>query len=285
MLLNFIDWNVDPEIVNLFGFSLRYYGTLFAGGILVCLSILRWIFKKEKIASDKLDTLTIFGVIGIVVGARLGHCLFYDSEYYFAHPLEMILPIQQTEEGYQFTGYLGLASHGGAVGLIIALILYSKKTHESILKTVDLIGVVAPLAGCFIRLGNLMNSEIVGFPSTVPWAFVFERVDHQPRHPAQLYEAIVYLLIFILLFYLYKTYRPALQHGFFFGLSIGLIFVARFFIEFVKERQVSFEEQMTLDMGQWLSIPFVLIGAGFVVYGLKRTKKDTQESLSNAKFE
>ncbi len=279
MDIDFIHWDINPEIINIMGFSLRYYGILFAGGILLCVFILKWIFKNENISSDKLDTLTIYGVIGIFVGARLGHCLFYDPSYYFNHPLEMLLPIQLTNNGeYKFTGYLGLASHGGAVGLIIALILYSKKTQESILNTVDLIGVVAPLGCCFIRLANLMNSEIIGFPTNVTWAFIFEREDNLPRHPAQLYEAISYLSIFLLIFYLYKTNRTKLQNGFFFGISISLIFIARFFIEFVKVRQVPFEEQMQLDMGQLLSIPFILVGLGFVVYGLKKTKRDKQEN-------
>ena len=260
------------------GFSLRYYGVLFAGGILLCVYVLKWIFKNENISADKLETLTLYGVVGIFIGARLGHCLFYDPSYYFSHPLEMILPIQVNENGeYKFTGYQGLASHGGAAGLIIALILYSRKTGESILNTVDLIGVVAPLGSCFIRLGNLMNSEIIGFPANVPWAFVFEREDSLPRHPAQLYEAISYLLFFFLILYLYKTNRPNLRNGFFFGLSISLIFIARFFIEFLKERQVAFEEQMLLDMGQILSIPFVLVGAGFVVYGLRKTRREVEE--------
>lgn len=275
MEIGFIHWNVDPEIIHVMGFSLRYYGILFAGGIILCAFLLKWIFKNENISSDKLDTLTIYGMIGIFVGARLGHCLFYDPSYYFSHPLEVFLPVQFTSNGeFQFTGYEGLASHGGAVGLIVALILYSKKTQESILNTVDLIGVVAPLGGCFIRLGNLMNSEINGFPTDVPWAFIFERVDNTPRHPAQLYEAISYLLIFVLIFYLYKTNRSRLQNGFFFGLSISSIFIARFLIEFLKERQVPFEEQMQLDMGQLLSIPFVLIGLAFVVYGLTKTKRN-----------
>ena len=141
----------------------------------------------------------------------------------------------------------------------------------------DLIGVVAPLSGCFIRLGNLMNSEMIGFPTNVPWAFIFEAEDNLPRHPAQLYEAISYLSIFVVIFYLYKTNRPKLQHGFFFGISISLIFIARFFSEFVKVRQVPFEEQMQLDMGQLLSIPFILVGLGFVIYGLLKTKRDRQE--------
>jgi phosphatidylglycerol---prolipoprotein diacylglyceryl transferase len=152
------------------------------------------------------------------------------------------------------------------------LILYSRSTKESLLNTLDLIAIVGPVGSMFIRLGNLMNSEIIGLPTNVSWAFVFERVDQLPRHPAQLYEAICYLLIFILLIYLYKTRRPQLRNGFFFGLSISLIFIARFFIEFLKERQVSFEEQMVLDMGQILSIPFILTGIGFVIYGIRKTR-------------
>ena len=277
MEINFIHWNINSEIINIMGFSLRYYGVLFGGGIMLCVFILKWIFKNENISLDKLDTLTIYGVIGIFVGARLGHCLFYDPAYYFNHPLEMLLPIQQADNGeYKFTGYQGLASHGGAVGLIIALILYSKKTQESKLNTIDLIGVVAPLGSCFIRLGNLMNSEMIGIPTDVPWAFIFEHEDNLPRHPAQLYEAISYLVIFLLIFYLYKTYRYKLQNGFFFGISISLIFIARFFIEFVKKIQVPFEEQMQFDMGQLLSIPFILVGLGFVMYGLMKTKKDKE---------
>lgn len=279
MEINFIHWNIDPEIINIMGFPLRYYGVLFAGGVMICALILNWIFKKENISLDKLDTLTIYGVIGIFLGARLGHCLFYDPSYYFNHPLEILLPIQLNDSGeYEFAGYQGLASHGGIAGLIIALILYSRKTQESILNTIDLIAVVAPLGGVFIRLGNLMNSEVIGFPTNVPWAFVFERADNLPRHPTPLYEAISYLLIFFLNFYLYKTKRPKLQNGFFFGISVSLVFIARFFIEFVKERQVSFEEQMQFDMGQILSIPFILVGLGFVIYGLKKTKGDKHES-------
>ena len=275
MEIDFIHWNINPEIINIMGFSLRYYGVLFASGIMLCVFVLKWIFKNENISLDKLDTLTIYGVIGIFVGARLGHCLFYDPAYYFNHPLEMLLPIQQTDTGeYKFTGYQGLASHGGAVGLIAALILYSKKTQESIIDTIDLIGVVAPLGACFIRLGNLMNSEMIGIPTNVPWAFIFEHEDNLPRHPAQLYEAISYLAIFLVIFYLYKTNRNKLQNGFFFGMSISLIFIARFFIEFVKMRQVQFEEQMLFDMGQLLSIPFILVGLGFMIYGLMKTKKD-----------
>jgi phosphatidylglycerol---prolipoprotein diacylglyceryl transferase len=248
-MISYISWNVDPEIINLFGISLRYYGILFVGGIILCINILYWIYKKENISLDKLEKLSIFGLIGIFAGARLGHCLFYEPSYYLSHPLEMILPIQPaTNGGYKFSGYQGLASHGGTLGLIIALMIYSLRTKESIIKTIDIIAIVAPLEACLIRLANLMNSEIIGIPTDVPWAFIFAREDNLPRHPAQLYEAIAYLLIFILILYLYITKRGKLQNGFFFGLVITLIFTARFFIEFLKEKQVLFEEQMKLDM-------------------------------------
>jgi len=275
MIINYIRWNIDPEIINIFGISLRYYSVLFVSGLILSFIILKWIYKMENIPLDKLDKLAVYGIIGMFAGMRLGHCLFYEPSYYFSHPLEIILPIQPTADGgYKFSGFQGLASHGGAFGLIIALIIYAKKTKESIIKTIDLIAVVAPLASCFIRLANLMNSEIIGIPTNVSWAFIFVRVDNLPRHPAQLYEAISYLLIFGLMLYLYKTRRENLKNGFFFGLVITLIFVARFFFEFVKENQVGFENGMTFNMGQLLSLPYLAVGIGFIIYGLIKTKKN-----------
>lgn len=274
MTLNYIKWDVDPEIINLFGFSLRYYGLLFIGGIILCSQVLKRMFVKENIPVSYLDKLVIYGILGIAIGARLVHCLFYEPSYYLNHPIEIFLPIQLGPEGsYEVVGFKGLASHGGTFGLIIAVIIYSRQTKQSIIKTIDLIGVVAPLGACFIRLANLMNSEIVGTVTNVPWAFIFTSEDNQPRHPAQLYEAITYIGIFGLLYYLYNTKREKLQSGFFFGCSLALIFVARFFIEFVKERQVAFEEQMTLDMGQILSIPFIVTGIGFMIYGYRKSSK------------
>ncbi|HAC26084.1 MAG TPA: prolipoprotein diacylglyceryl transferase [Cytophagales bacterium] len=274
MTLGFIRWNIDPEIANILGFSWRYYGTLFVTGILLCIAVLKWIFKRENIALENLDTLTIYGVFGIFAGARLGHCLFYEPAYYFTHPLEMLLPIQVTADGgIQFTGYLGLASHGGALGLILALVFYSRKTGQSLLATIDLIAVVAALGATFIRLANLMNSEIIGMPTTMPWAFIFERVDSVPRHPAQLYEAILYLLIFGIMLLLYTTRREKLKKGFFFGLVLVLIFTARFFVEFVKEDQVAFEDGMILNMGQLLSLPYIFTGMGFLVYSLMQNNR------------
>jgi len=283
MIINYIHWNIDPEIVKIFGISLRYYGVLFVSGLLLCIYILNWIFKNENISPDKLEKLSVYAMIGIFAGMRLGHCLFYEPSYYFAHPLEIILPIQPTADGgYKFSGFQGLASHGGTLGVIIALIIYAKRTKESILKTIDLIAIVGGLAACFIRLANLMNSEIIGIPTNVPWAFIFVRVDNLPRHPTQLYEAICYLLIFGLMLYLYKTRREYLQNGFCFGLVITLIFVARFFIEFVKENQVGFEDGMTFNMGQLLSLPYLAVGIGFIIYGLVKTKNNmSKQQLVN----
>ena len=273
MILNYINWNPDPEIINIFGFSLRYYGILFVGGLILCIYILGWIFKKENIPSQNLEKLSIYGMIGILTGARLGHCLFYEPSYYLSHPLEMFLPITfPPDGGIKFIGYQGLASHGGALGLLIALYFYSRKTKHSMIDTIDLIAVVAALECGFIRLGNFMNSEIIGIPTTKPWGVIFERVDNVPRHPAQLYEAISYFIIFTIMMILYKKMRDRLKNGFFFGLVSVLCFTARFLIEFVKENQVGFEDGMTFNMGQLLSLPYIVVGIGFIIYGLRRTK-------------
>jgi len=275
MTIDYINWNIDPEIINLFGISLRYYGVLFVSGLVLCVYILTWIFKTEDIPLANLDKLTIYGIIGILVGARLGHCLFYEPSYYLSHPLEMVLPIAfPPDGGIKFIGYQGLASHGGVLGLLIALYFYSRKTKQSMIDIIDLIAVVAGLGFGFIRLGNFMNSEIIGIPTIQPWGVIFERVDNVPRHPAQLYEAIFYFTIFAIMMILYKKLRYRLKNGFFFGLATVLFVTARFIIEFVKENQVGFEDTMTLNMGQLLSIPFIILGIGFIIYGLKKTKKE-----------
>jgi prolipoprotein diacylglyceryl transferase len=273
MLLSYIHWNPDPEIVNIFGISIRYYGLLFVSGLILCLYILGWIFKKENIPSQNLEKLAIYGMIGILLGARLGHCLFYEPSYYLSHPLEMILPITFLPDGrIKFIGYQGLASHGGALGLLIALYFYSRKTKHSMIDTFDLIAVVAAVECIFIRIGNFMNSEIIGIPTTKPWGVVFERVDIVPRHPTQLYEAICYFIIFTIMIILYKKMRHKLKNGYFFGLVLVLCFTARFIIEFLKENQVGFEEGMTFNMGQLLSLPYIVVGIGFIIYALRRTK-------------
>ena len=271
-MLLFIEWNVDPTIIK--GFSLGYYNLLFVGGIFLSAYIIKKIFNKENIPESNYYTLFWYCFFGIVIGARLGHCLFYEPEYYLHHPLEMILPISFENGKIAFTGFRGLASHGGTIGLMIALFLFNRKTKMNLVKTLDYIAIVAPLGSGFIRLGNLMNSEIIGKETDVPWAFIFERVDFVPRHPAQLYEAIAYLCFFALMIYLYKKKRKTLKPGFLFGLVLTLIFTFRFFIEFLKERQADFESNLFLDMGQLLSIPFVLLGLYFIfIYKPGNVKK------------
>jgi prolipoprotein diacylglyceryl transferase len=273
MILNYIHWNPDPEIINIFGFSLRYYSILFVGGLIICIYFLGRIYKRENIPSEHLEKLSIYGIIGIVVGARLGHCLFYEPSYYLSHPLEMILPITfLSDGGIKFTGYQGLASHGGVLGVLIALYFYSRKTKHRMIDTLDLIAVAAGVLFGFIRLGNFMNSEIIGMPTTKPWGVIFKQVDNVPRHPAQLYEAISYFIIFTIMIILYKKMRNRVSSGFLFGTGTVLFFAARFLIEFVKENQVGFEEGMAFNMGQLLSIPFIIVGIGFMIYGLRKKR-------------
>jgi len=281
MILNYIHWNPDPEIVNIFGISIRYYGLLFVSGLILCIFILDSIYKRENLPAEKLEKLSIYSMIGILAGARLGHCLFYEPSYYLSHPLEMLLPISFLPDGgIKFTGYQGLASHGGVLGLLIALYIYSRKTRHSMIDTLDLIAVVAGLSFGFIRLGNFMNSEIIGNPTSLPWGVVFQRVDNVPRHPAQLYEAICYFIIFSIIMLLYYKMRAKLKSGFLFGLATVLFFTARFVIEFVKVNQVGFEDKMTLNMGQVLSLPFIAVGIVFIIYGLWKPGKSLNPDLN-----
>ena len=265
-----INWNPDPELFNLFGsFPIRYYGLLWGIGIVLSCIIVQRQYRDRKISEDKFTPLFFYCVIGITLGARLGHCIFYDWSYYQNHLIEMILPIRQFPgEGWKWIGYKGLASHGGTLGLIIALWLYCRKTKMHYMDVLDMIAVATPICACCIRLANLMNSEIIGKPTDMPWAFVFEQVDMLPRHPAQLYEAIAYFIFFLGMIYLYKKsdHGQKLHRGFFFGLCLTEIFVFRFFVEFLKENQVDFENTMTLNMGQWLSVAFVIIGIYFMLF-------------------
>ena len=256
-----INWDPNPELFNLFGhIPVRYYGLLWVIGIACSYFVVRYQYRDKKIGDDKFEPLFFYCFFGILIGARLGHCLFYQPEYYLHHFWEMILPIQFLPDGgWKWTGYAGLASHGGTLGLMIALWLYCRKMKMHYMDVLDMIAVATPICACFIRLANLMNSEIIGKATDVPWAFVFERVDMLPRHPAQLYEAIAYFIFFLLMIFLYKNYGKKLHRGFFFGLCLTEIFVFRFFVEFLKENQVDFENSMSLNMGQWLSVPFVLV--------------------------
>lgn len=266
-----LNWNVDPVIFWITdSFPLKYYGALFACGLLLGFYIVRNIYKKENLSLDNLDSLLIYVIVGTVLGARLGHCFFYEADYFLKHPIEILLPIQKIKGSYQFVGYQGLASHGGSIGVITAMILYCRRYKVQFLGLLDKMAVAVPVTGTFIRLGNFMNSEIYGKPTNGNWGVVFERDDLIPRHPTQLYEAFAYLLIFGILFSMYKSEKIRNAQGLIFGTFLTLLFTARFIIEFFKENQEAFENNMLINMGQILSIPFILIGLGLIFWKTKK---------------
>lgn len=260
-----IIWNPGDSLIDLGFFALKYYSLFFLLAFVFSYIVVKKQFIKYGINVELMDSLTIYAVLGTLIGARLGHVLFYDFAYFSQHPLEAVLPVTFTPH-FRITGFLGLASHGGGIGIMLSLILFSRKFKVKLWFLLDQVALVVPLAGTFIRLGNLMNSEIIGKPTDVSWAFVFLRDDNIPRHPAQLYEAIAYLLIFGFVYLMMKKYPRA--SGFYFGMVIFLIFCFRIAIEFIKEDQSAFEAGMLLNMGQLLSIPFIL--TGMVIMYLKR---------------
>lgn len=212
-------------------------------------------FAKEKKSENDLNDLVMYMIVGTVAGARLGHCLFYNPSYYLSNPLEIL----QIWHG-------GLASHGAAIGIILALYYYSKKhKDQAYLWIFDRVVITVALAGFFIRMGNLFNSEIIGIPTDVSWSFIFASIDEYPRHPAQLYEAIAYLIIFIFLFYYYKMKDGKTKDGFIFGLFLVSVFTFRFLVEFIKEDQTFFEKDLPLNMGQLLSIPLIIAGIILII--------------------
>lgn len=267
MILLQIDWNPSPEIFKIGSFAIRYYSLMFVFAFMFGLYLMKKIFINEKIPIEKLDSLFIYTVVATLIGARLGHFLFYDPEFLFRKPLEVILPFRFSPK-FEFTGFAGLASHGAAIGVIISMYLYSKKVlKKPILFILDRIVVPVALGAAFVRLGNLMNSEIIGKPTHSDYGFIFRRLGEDfPRHPAQLYESLSYLVIFgILLFVYWKTEKKQ-QPGFLFGLFFVLLWTARFCVEFFKEKQIEGGENWFLDLntGQVLSIPLILVGLYFM---------------------
>lgn len=272
MTLDFVRWNVDPEIFNIGPIHVRWYGLLFAASFYFGYLLFTRFFKLENIKIEVLDRLTIYMAIGTVVGARLGHCLFYEPKDYLSNPIEILK-----------VWHGGLASHGAAVGILIALYIFSRKEKRTFFWTVDHVVITVALAGFFIRTGNLMNSEIYGTETTLPWGFIFERVgEGVPKHPTQIYEALSYLIIFFLLYRLYYKANGKPREGLLFSLFLILTFSMRFIIEFIKNPQVKFEESMALDMGQWLSIPFVLAGIALLVY-INRKPQPTEAPIARPK--
>jgi len=245
-----IHWNVSPDIFSIGPVTIRWYGLLFALSFIVGYQLMFVIFKKENKTEDELNDLVWYMILGTVIGARLGHCLFYNPVYYLTNPLEIL----QVWKG-------GLASHGAAIGIPIAIYLYVRKRKGmTFLWVFDRVVITVALSGFFIRMGNLFNSEIIGKPTNANCGFIFESVDNIPRHPTQLYESIAYLMIFIFLLILYFKTDGKTKPGLLFGLFLILVFLFRFIIEFWKENQSYFENGMALNMGQLLSIPLILLG-------------------------
>lgn len=269
--LSYILWNPDDTALRIGSFAMHWYSLCWLIGLVLAYLIVRRLYKEQKIKEELFDPLFLYCFIGILVGARLGHCLFYQPDVYLSswkHFVEMILPIEFNGNGdWHFTGYRGLASHGGTFGLMIALWLYVRRTKLNIWRVLDNIAIATPATAFFIRIGNLMNSEIIGKPTDVPWAFIFEQVDMLPRHPGQLYEALAYAVLMFIGWRLYRRNPQRVGTGFFFGLCLTYIFTARFLIEFTKEIQEPFEAALPINMGQILSLPFIAIGIACMVGG------------------
>ena len=276
-MLDFVTWMADPAIFTIGAREIRWYGLAFAIGFAIGYWIVGQMWKKEQLPPAWIDSLLIYTMLGTVIGARLGHCLFYAPDYYLANPVEIL----KIWEG-------GLASHGGTLGIIIAVYYYSKRvSHKSMLWTFDKLVVPTGLVAAMIRLGNLMNHEIYGHPTELPWGFRFIENLHQwkagaepvfslPSHPTQLYEATCYLITFVVCLWLYFRKEAWKQEGLIFGIFMILVFGSRFFVEFVKNDQEAFEAGMLLNMGQLLSIPFVLLGCFCIWRAIRIHKSNNQ---------
>jgi prolipoprotein diacylglyceryl transferase len=260
---------------HLGNFGLRYYSIGFLLAFFFGYVILNRMFKREKVETKYLDSLVVWMFLAVLVGARLGHCLFYEPDYFCTseHWLEIFLPFN-IKTG-QFTGYQGLASHGAAIAVILMIWFFSRKNNINAWWIFDRLVIVVALGGAFIRLGNLFNSEIYGVQTSLPWGFIFERNGETvPKHPTQLYEALAYFLIFAACMVAYMIKKGKLHNGRLFGFWLIALFGVRILIEFIKEEQVDFEKSMTLDMGQWLSIPLVFMGVVLVVLSYQGALKE-----------
>ena len=269
-ILSYITWNPSLDAFSIGSFSIRWYSLMWLIGLALAYLLVRWLYKKQNIPSEKFEPLFIYCFVGILVGARLGHCIFYQPDYFLTSWkgfVEMLLPIHIDASGsWHMTGYQGLASHGGTLGLILALILYVRHFKVPVWTVLDNIAIATGITACYIRIGNLMNSEIVGkiTDESLPWAFWFVQNDGPQnvvlRHPSQLYEAIAYAALFFIMWALHKRMPEKIGSGWYFGFCLAYIFTFRFFIEYTKEIQEAFEATLPLDMGQILSIPFIIVG-------------------------
>ncbi|AEW21343.1 prolipoprotein diacylglyceryl transferase [Tannerella forsythia KS16] len=272
-MLSDITWTADPAIFTIGSKEIRWYSLMFIIGFGIGYKIVERMWRRESINPKWIDPLLYYTLIGTVVGARLGHCLFYDPGYYLSHPIEIL----KVWEG-------GLASHGGVLGIIVAIYFYSKYvSRQSMLWTFDKLVVPTGLVAALIRIGNLINHEVYGLPTDRPWGFRFienlhawrqgaEPIFSAPSHPTQIYEAVCYLLTFVLCMWLYFKKDAWKKEGLIFGIFMICIFTARFFIEFLKNNQEDFEAAMPINMGQCLSIPFIVTGIYFVVRAWRRSR-------------
>lgn len=270
-LLSYIVWDIDPDIfvIPYINHPVRWYGLSWALGFLLSQQVMYYIYKRDSRPREEVDVLTVYMIVAAIAGARLGHVLFYDIDQLFREPLSVFA----IWEG-------GLASHGAAVGILIALYFFARKTKVRYLWIVDRLVIVSALTGCLIRLGNLMNSEMIGLPTTVPWAFIFVSVDGVPRHPAQLYEAIYCFFLFLFLFWLYYKRGSTIKDGLLTGLFLVILFSLRFVDELLKVNQEAFEDGLLINMGQILSIPFVVIGIIILFLTQKRNALDQMAGAS-----
>ena len=259
--MNNMEWNIDPVLFSFGSLKVHWYGVLFALGVASGFNTMKRIFINEKRSLAELDSLLVTSIVGIIVGARLGHCLFYDPNYYFEHPLKIIA----IWEG-------GLASHGGGLGVLIAALYHAKRHNIGKLWLLDRLAISTAIFAFFVRLANFANSEILGTSSNLPWAIVFQRVDNFPRHPAQLYESVCYLAIFVLLWSIYRKTNISRFDGAILGIFLTLVFSARFMIEFVKVKQAAYTTDLALTLGQLLSVPFLIVGLFLCVWTMVHRK-------------
>jgi phosphatidylglycerol---prolipoprotein diacylglyceryl transferase len=256
-------WNLDPTIFSLGPFQLRWYGVFFALGFFLGYEIMAQFYRSEGRDLDDLPNLFLYLMLGTIIGARLGHVFLYQPGYYLAHPWEILMIWQG-----------GLASHGGFAGVMVSLYLYVRRhRHMTFIELADRLTIPCLLAASLIRIGNFFNSEILGTPSNLPWAIVFARVDNIPRHPAMLYEAVAYFLVCVALYAAYWKTKIIQFPGRVFGTALTTCFFLRFVIEFVKENQVPFEQRMPLNMGQLLSIPFIVAGVCLIYASSRMSQK------------
>lgn len=266
-------WAPDPVAISLGSFKVYYYSLMFVIAFSAGLYLMKYIFKKEGVALKYLDPLLLYMVVGTLLGARLGEVFFYNWDYFQNNLLEIILPFKISSEGWEFVGFRGLASHGAVIGITTALFLYIRKyKYASLLWLLDRIAITVALGGIFIRIGNFFNSEIVGKYTGSNFGVVFQnKGETLPRHPVQLYESLGYLIVFVILFMIYKNTQKRKQEGFIIGLFFALLFTVRFFAEFVKESQGGFGDQLGhLSTGQWLSIPLILLGTGLAIWSSRK---------------